>query len=370
MWALFAAGGALVSFLLSAIETKVPNWTTVAMIFVGTTLVTEIVTLLTTLVPQLPTEADARRRFRFVGHRVANSRLFVWAAFFQSIVLLGVVLFASFPIDPVCSWGLYICLVLFAVLMLTAVVVSLVQPPLPAPIEPKRRWVYAATFFLVLASGVVGVVGIAIALFSPYVTTRASVSDWRVGLTVTALSYVLLLLARVRSIPALLPELKNVECRLAFGQLTLSDARQKADRILHGMTLNDLLGPLVVEVVRGLETLETRISGVNDQLNLVDKLISDPNLSNDEKISTLEAILCASRGKLAEPNTVVQSLLTFGRKALQIVRTAPWMAEEANSFAAGISDAIKRIDFKKRASGSDSTSSRRSSRRPQRAKNR
>ena len=96
-----------------------------------------------------------------------------------------------------------------------------------------------------------------------------TLQDWRVAATLVSISLVLLFLSRIPQEPPLLRDLKGVERRLALGKLLTQQAREKADCLLFGMTLSDLMQPVVQDVLRSQDALESAQNELNRGLEVL-----------------------------------------------------------------------------------------------------
>ena len=110
------------------------------------------------------------------------------------------------------------------------------------------------------------------------------------------------------------------------------------------MTLSDLLGPFVVNVIRDMEAVETQLSGIAQQFDLAEKLLPDPHLSQEDRKSAVTSILDASYAKLVAPSsTLDQNVAALSQKLKGIRGVAPWMSGEADSLLADVRNVSQRI---------------------------
>lgn len=75
-WALFAAGAALISYLLSALEPAGANWHNIGVLFIFLSVATDCATFLANILRGKPEDQEQQRRFEFTSTYATDSRFF------------------------------------------------------------------------------------------------------------------------------------------------------------------------------------------------------------------------------------------------------------------------------------------------------
>lgn len=163
------------------------------------------------------------------------------------------------------------------------------------------------------------------------------------------ISLIVLFLSRLRQAPALLEDLKRVERRLALGQITLPEAQEKADRILHGLTLGDLMEPYVRAALYSLDALESEHKEFIAEVAVLRSAIADSaGEHNQEQMTTINALLRGIDGKANDIVKMQQNadvnLTDLKRRVQMVKRMTPHLAEEIAALMSEVLSATLRAE--------------------------
>ena len=215
----------------------------------------------------------------------------------------------------------------------------------PKSSKTKRWWVLAIILALWLGAGIVACLGLAGRLG----TLSPSIQEWRVATALVGLSLTVLFLSRLPQSPALLQDLKTVERRLALGQVTVSEAQEKADRILHGLTLSDIMQPYVRSALHDLDRLESEHKEFAAQIAVLRDAIGDSKGEYTEvQMTTINTLLRGVDGKsddvVMAHQKMKKSMLQLKQRELLLSRMTPHLADEITAVMSDVQSAVARVD--------------------------
>jgi hypothetical protein len=102
-----------------------------------------------------------------------------------------------------------------------------------------------------------------------------SLEEVRLALILNAGSYLLIRLATATSSEHLLSQLTQLRQHLAFGRMSVSDANQRAESLLTGLKLSDVLHPLAEAVRTEVDSLKPQIGAYEKAINELESKLVD-----------------------------------------------------------------------------------------------
>lgn len=344
-WALFAAGAALISYLLSALEPAGANWHNIGVLFIFLSVAADCATFLANILRGKPEDQEQQRRFEFTSAYATDSRFFAIVMLLRMVFLYGVYRHLDFGLSPLFCLSLVTFLWLNILLAMAILVLSCLRLPLPKSSKTKRWWALAIALILWVGTGIAACLGIMDRLD----TLSPSIQDWRVATALVGISLIVLFLSRLRQAPALLEDLRRVERRLALGQITLPEAQEKADRILHGLTLGDLMEPYVRAVLYSLDALESEHKEFIAEVAVLRNAIADSaGEHNQEQMTTINALLRGIEGKANDIVKMQQNadvnLIDLKKRVQMFKRMTPHLEEEIAALMSEVLSATLRAE--------------------------
>ena len=344
-WALCAAGAALISCLLSALEPAGLNWQTVGVLFVLLSIAVDCLRILANVLRGTPENPESQRRFHLTSAYATDSRLFAAAMLIRLLIVYGVYRSVQFGLHPLFYKSLVTFLGLNIFLAGSILILSCLRLPTPKSTNTKCWWALRIVVTLWVGTGIVGCIGIVPRLQS----LSPSIQDWRVATALVGISLVVLLLSRLQQAPALLEDLKGIERRLALGQLTLAEAREKTDRILHGLTFGDIMQPYVREALHDIDSLESEHKELTAEFQVMRGAIGDLAVEvTQEQMTTITALFRGIQGKADDVKKkgedTKSSLTKLTRRVHMLKRIAPPLAAEMTSLMSEVQSAATRLE--------------------------
>jgi hypothetical protein len=299
------------------------NWQTVGVLFVLLSIAVDCLRFLANVLRGTPENPESQRRFHLTSAYTTDSRLFAAAMLIRLLIVYGVYRSVQFGLHPLFCKSLVTFLGLNIFLAGSILILSCLRLPTPKSTK-KYWWALPIVVTLWVGTGIVACIGIVPRLQS----LSPSIQDWRVATALVGISLVVLFLSRLQQAPALLEDLKGIERRLALGQLTLAEAREKTDRILHGLTLGDIMQPYVREALHDLDSLESEQKEFTAELQVLRGVIGDPaGELTQEQETTITALLRGIDGKADDVRKKAEdtksSLTNLNRRVHMLKRIAP-----------------------------------------------
>jgi hypothetical protein len=354
LWALWAALAALVSHALITVEKGDHTWSHIGTLLVLLCVVADITRISTRIIEGSRDSDRVEGRFTLLSESICPFRLSICASLVRVIALWIVFSHSDFGLERLFSLSLRAFLFLSAFGALSGLLCSVLHTPLLK--TPKSKWwVGPLTFFLWAGLGGFACYGIIRRLL--LLTPPPTVADWQLGIFLAAIAYMLIQLSRIRHTPPLLSDLIHVERRLALGSISVAEAREKTDRILHGLTLGDVLQPQILRALRDLEAVEDECEKYKVEVGALQTVLSKCTGALEEKqtepalreeAATVEALFCALDARVASRSACVKqahkSLLTLQKRARLIESSSPDMATDIESLSSGVQAGIERVN--------------------------
>jgi len=345
IWALFAAGAALISYLLSALEPSSPNWNNVGVIFILISVAIVCLQLIVKCIHHEREVNDKKRRFELTNVSTTDSRLFAVVHCIRMIILFVIYINVQNNLSQLFRKSLVVFLSLNIIASLSQLLFSFLRLPVLKSTNINQRRGLAIVNLLWLGSGLIALIGILNILRN----SAISIQDWRVAITLVAISQILVIISQIRHSSALIQDLKGIEQRVALGKLSLPDAQEKADRILYGLTLGDLIRPYVQDALIAIDRLETEHQNLVSQLKVLQTHVS--NLSEHHTGKEKTTVYTLLRGVNAQADDVLNAsrnaqttLNKLSKRETLLRKIAPHLANDTASFTKEVQSAKSRVD--------------------------
>jgi len=274
IWALLGSLATVTWLLLGELKSETVRWPNVLVLLLVFSLLITNVSFLVGIFAQENFPRERGRRFRF-SHYLGENRLQMLLGLLYCFAMGWIAWDASKSVWPSHALLAYVYYGLIAILLTLGLVWSFLNIPLSVGSE----WYVALTPAVLIAVGSWPMVGYFLAVScGPH---SANLTEYRMGILITAAIFLLSLLAQgTRHIP-MLSSLIGVRRGLAFGQINVDTAIRQTDIILTGMRMQDLVQEDLkrlleyidqvdrefAEASKNLDEAETEIAGLSGQMS-------------------------------------------------------------------------------------------------------
>jgi hypothetical protein len=338
MWALFAAEATLISYFFFAVDQKLPDWKVVGVLFVFLSVGLVCSRLFVGLFKVIDKSSETQCRFTFANADSDHSRLEMIVMLAYIVIVYVIYRSVPFGLGYLSSKFLEVFILAAIIVLVIGVVASFFPLPILKSNTSKTVLVFVAVF---VGIGTVACVDILVKN-----SHLASVHDWQVASALVAISCGVIFLSRLHQAPTFIGELKYIERRLVFDQLTVDEAKDKVDRILYGMTLGHLMEPHVRRALQDLDAFESKVKELVKQLEVLRDAIDDTREEEDEELTTkLKMLVVGVRSTFGEVKNLRKRASHSCEKLLNkmsmYAKRVPDISTEVNALLERIKPAIR-----------------------------